>query len=174
MVDFGAKVAIASLFGGLVMDFYGPFTATQFAKYGRLLAEAPGSGFRDMNKLISTYFTNPDLNLREKLLDGNIPLKEKLRLIKLHLKSTLKNLKGPKRREFIIAVLALIYFLIDGNWGSFAFGLGKVQQFISQQDDIDDITSYLIELYKEYNAPYPKELIEIMPSELLDAMKNLK
>ena len=45
---------------------------------------------------------------------------------------------------------------------------------LGTEDDIDTIRKYIIESYREYNAPLPQELAEMLPDEIVKSITSIK
>jgi len=84
----------------------------------------------------------------------------------------LKNLKGSKRNQFILFVTATILFSVNGNFSLFAWFMERLRALIGTGDD-DSLRDAVIEIYLEYNAPLPKELVEDLPEEIIQSIKSL-
>lgn len=99
-------------------------------------------------------------------MEKNISNKEKCELIMLKVQYALKNLKGKKRVTFIAATIALLVFFLGNGTLVFAYFMANLRELLGGEEDQDSIKSYIIEIYREYNTPLPKELITQITNKL--------
>jgi hypothetical protein len=99
-------------------------------------------------------------------LEKNISNIEKCELIKLKVQYALKNLKGKKRITFITTTLALLAFFLGNETPMFTYFMASLRELLGVENDPESIKSYIIDIYKEYNAPLPQELITQIANEL--------
>mgnify|MGYP001820863080 CR=1 FL=1 len=64
-----------------------------------------------------------------------------------------KKLKGSKRQQFILFVIATILFSVGRNFTLFAWFMDRLRMLIGTGDDADTIREHVIECYREFNAP---------------------
>lgn len=177
VVDFGVKIAIASAIGSTIWSGTADNAAATIATYGTAILNAPGKKFAKLvNKLRGI---DPKYNdIKELLLDKNLTLAEKLELLKIKIEQTIKELKGVKRTKFILFVIAALLFFFGGgqfipagNSAAFAALMERLRALVGVNDSDEDIRKALIEVYYEYNAPLPQELI---PQAIKDAINGIE
>ena len=95
-------------------------------------------------------------------------------MLKIKIESALKNLKGSKRKQFILFVIATILFSVGGNFALFAWFMERLRALIGTNDDVDTIREFIIDSYKEFNAPLPQELVENLPDEIIQSITNIE
>ncbi len=99
--------------------------------------------------------------MSEILLDRNLSVKDKLELVKIKVEQTIKNLKGTKRTKFILFVMAtLIFFFggqLSGSVSAFTALMERLRALLGM-DGEENLKGALIDVYREYNAPFPEEL----------------
>lgn len=173
MVDFPIKVAIAGAVGASIWSETADNAAAQLAKYGSAMLSAPGRRFSRLYTRIRGIDPQYSMDIREILFDRDLTNNEKLELLKIKIESVLKNLEGPKRKQFILLVIAAILFSVGGNFALFAWFMERLRTLIGTEDDADTVLPYIIECYKEYNAPLPKELTEALPEEIIKSITNI-
>jgi hypothetical protein len=172
--DFAIKVAIG---GGVWASIWGQTAdnaAGQLAKYGSAILSAPGKKFVNLYSRIKGIDPQHSLDIREILFDKELTNRDKLELLKIKLENVLKNLKGSKRRQFILFVIATILFSVNGNFALFGWFMDRLRALIGKNDDIDTIREYVIESYREFNAPLPEELADVLPEEIVKSITNIK
>ena len=89
------------------------------------------------------------------------------------MESVLKNLKGSKRKQFILFVISTILFSVGGNFALFAWFMEGLRSLIGTGDDVDIVREYILECYREYNAPLPQELAEVLPDDIIKSITNI-
>ena len=143
--DFGLKGAV----GGAIYSYVCPNTANGvvsfLAKYSSAIIMTPGHKLIRLVKRIKRVTPSYTKEIKEILFNNNITNQDKWELIRLKVKLALKHLKGSKRRQFILFLIALLLF----NGG------GSV-------DDFDNIQDYVVEYYQEYNTTLPREVVETL------------
>ena len=107
------------------------------------------------------------------MFDHELTNQDKVELLKIKLEHVLRNLTGSKRKKFILTVIALLLFSVGGNFALFVWFMERLRALIGANNDADTIIEYVIESYREFNAPLPKELIESLPEELLNSITNI-
>lgn len=90
------------------------------------------------------------------LLEKIISNEEKLELIRKKIRDALKNLKGKRKAIFLAA--ALLLFLLGYGTPAYSFFMAGLREFLGGEDDLDSIKDYLVDIYQEYNAPFPEQL----------------
>ena len=171
--DFAIKTAIAGAVGASIWSETADNAAAQLAKYGSAILSAPGKRFVRLYDRIKGINPQHSIEIREILFDSELTNKDKVELLKIKIDSTLKNLKGSKRKQFILFVIATILFSVGGNFTLFAWFMERLRALIGTGDDADTIREYVIECYREYNAPLPQELAEVLPEELIRSINNI-
>jgi hypothetical protein len=173
LTDFGVKVAIGGAVGASVWNESADLASAQLVKYGSAILAAPGKKFFRLLKRIKGINPEHSQAIKEILLDKDLTNEEKLELLKIKIESVLKNLRGSKRNQFFLACIAMIAFCIGNNFVLFAWFMERLQALIGTGDDVDSIRQHIIEVYQEYNAPLPRELVENLPEEIIQSIKNL-
>lgn len=170
--DLGLKVAIV---GGVSATIWGDNAdnaAALIIKYSKTIAMAPGKKFvRIVNKLRKINPNYPS-EIKEILLDRELGNEEKWEMLKVKIEYALKNLTGRKRRQFILTIIALIAFTVGTNFVLLAWFMERLRSLLGNEDNLDGVQEYLIEIYQEYNAPLPEELATILPDELITKIRN--
>lgn len=89
-----------------------------------------------------------------------------MEFLKLKIDYALKNLKGKKRKQFILLLVAILTFFYGNNIVGFTWLWERIREFIGCEDDAETIKEYIISIYHEYNAPLPEELVVKISDEL--------
>lgn len=173
MNDFAIKTAIAGVVGSSIWSETADNAAAQLAKYGSAILAAPGKRFVRLYSRIKGIDPQHSIDIKEILFDHELTNKDKVELLKIKLESVLKNLKGSKRKRFILLVIATVLFSVNGNFALFAWFMERLRALIGTGEDADTIREYVIECYREYNAPLPQELAEILPDEIIKSIHNI-
>ena len=166
MVDFGIKVAIGGAFASSIWSESADKAAEHIARYSTAILAAPG---RKIGRIVQRLKgINPDHteDIKEILLDKNLTLEEKMEFLKLKIDYALKNLKGKKRKQFILFLIAILTFFYGNNIVGFTWLWERIRGFIGREDDAETIKEYIISIYQEYNAPLPEELVVKISDEL--------
>lgn len=179
VVDFAVKAAIAGAIGSTIWSNTADNAAGVLAKYSSVMLSAPGKKFAKLvNKLRRVDNIDKKYqDVKELLLDKNLSVSDKLDLLKIKLEITLKELKGVKRTKFILFVIAALLFFFgggklipSGTCSIFTALMERLRALL--QDDTDEaVRKALIEVYLEYNAPLPQELI---PQPIKDAINGIE
>lgn len=172
VVDFALKSAIAGGIFATIWSGTADNAAKQLAKYGSAIVTAPGNKFKGLYKRLKGLNLEHSEDIREILLDKDLTNLEKVELLKIKLQQAFKDLKGSKRKKFILFVIATILFSVGGNVGAFAWFMDRLRALIGTDDD-DSLKKAIIEVYQEYNAPLPKELVEDLPVEILESIRSI-
>ena len=69
-------------------------------------------------------------------------------------------MKGAKRIQFLTFVLAIAIFFFGKSFPFVAWVMERLRALIGHDEEVEDVAKYLIEVYREYNAPLPRELAE--------------
>ena len=171
--DFGIKTAIVGAVGVSIWSETADNIAGQLAKYGSAILAAPGKKFVRLYNRIKGIDPQHSLDIKAILLDRELTNLDKLELLKIKITSVLKNLKGSKRKQFILFVIATILFSVGGNFALFAWFMERLRALLGTNDDVDSIREYIIESYREFNAPLPRELAEVLPEEIIQSITNI-
>jgi hypothetical protein len=173
MTDFAIKTAIAGAVGASIWAETADNAAAQLAKYGSVILSTPGKKFVSLYRRIKGVDPQHSIDIREILLDKELTNKDKVELLKIKIESALKNLKGSKRKQFILFVIATILFSVGGNFVLFGWFMERLRALIGTDDDVDTIRKYVIESYRQFNAPLPRELVEDLPDEIIQSITNV-
>jgi len=166
MKDLAFRVAFTGLVGSSVWYDTADNAVEQILKYTGAIVAAPGHKFIKIVKRFRNIDKNHALDIKEILLEKNISNREKCELIKLKVQYALKNLKGKKRVTFITATIALLVFFLGNGTPAFAYFMASLRELLGGGDDQESLKNYIIDIYSEYNAPLPEELITQIASEL--------
>ena len=171
--DFAIKAAIAGAVGASIWSETADNAAGQLAKYGSAMLSAPGKKFVRLYRRIKGVDPQHSMDIKEILFNNELTNKDKVELLKIKIESVLKNLKSSKRKQFILFVIATILFSVGGNFTLFAWFMERLRALIGTNDDVDTVREYVIESYREFNAPLPRELVEILPDEIIQSITNI-
>ena len=174
MSDFGIKAAIAGAIGASIWSETADNTAAQLSKYGPAMLAAPGKKFVRLYNRIKGIDPQHSLAIKEILFDKELTNNDKAELLRIKIDSVLKDLKGSKRKKFILFVIAAILFNVNGDVALFTWFMERLRALIGTNDDVDTIQKYLIESYREYNAPLPEELAKVLPDAIVKSITNIK
>ena len=166
MKDFAFRAALTGLVGSTIWSDTADTAVKQVLKYASLIAATPGSKFKNILKKLQRINNDHTLDIKEILLEKDISNKEKLELIILKVRYALKNLKGRRRAVFIATTIALLTFLLGNGTPTFTYFMTGLREVLDGKDDEDSIKDYIIDLYREYNAPLPEELVTMITNEL--------
>ena len=173
--DFAIKVAIVGGFGASIWSQTADNAAAQLAKYGSAILAAPGRKFSKLYQRIKGVDPQHSVDIKEILFDRDLTNHDKLELLKIKIETVLKKLRHSKRKQkqFILFVIATLVFSLWGNAALLTWFMERLRALIGHNDDVDSIREYLIEIYKEFNAPLPRELVEQLPSEVIQSITNV-
>jgi hypothetical protein len=166
MKDFAFRAAITGLVGSSIWCDSADNAVEQVIKYAGAIAAAPGHKFIKIVKRFRAIDNNYTLDIKEILLEKNISNKEKCELIKLKVQYGLKNLKGKKKATFITTIIALLVFFLGNETAAFSYFMAGLREMLGGNDDQDSLKGYIIDIYREYNAPLPEELITQIANKL--------
>lgn len=166
--DFAAKTAIAGAIGATIWGSTADEAAGALAKYGAAILNAPGNKFRKLfNKLKGIEHHERDI--REIILDKSLTVSDKLELLQIKVEQAIRELKGPRRVRFILFVISTLLFLFGGgalfeagNLVTFSALLERLRAFLGVESTEEDLKNALIEVYREYNAPLPEEIKQVI------------
>ena len=166
MQDFALRAAITGLIGSTIWSDTADTAASQVAKYAAAIVGSPGNKFRKILKKLQGIDADYTRDIKEILLEKNLSNQDKLELIKVKVQYALKDLRGRRRITFLLTLIALLVFFLGHGTPAFAYFMTGLRELIGKKDDEDSIKDYLIDIYKEYNAPLPEELITQITKEL--------
>jgi hypothetical protein len=157
--DRATKIAIISVFGTIIGNELHQEIISILLKSSPAILAAPGDKIR-LNSKVRRILQNTDLaDATEILLDNTLTNSDKLEFLKIKVKAILKGLKGKKRIYFIMTLLSLLIFLFGNSTPAFTFFWANLRELFGATDLSEDLDQYIIEWYKEFNAPIPEELI---------------
>nr|YP_009308935.1 hypothetical protein [Toxarium undulatum]AOS86678.1 hypothetical protein [Toxarium undulatum] len=168
------KAAIAGAVGASIWSETADNAAAQLAKYGSALLATPGKKFLRLYNRIKGIDPQHSLDIKEILLDKELTNQDKLDLLKIKIERVLKNLKGSKRKQFILLVISAILFSVGGNFALFAWFMERLRALLGTNDDVETLREYIIESYREYNAPLPQELAEELSAVIVESIPSVK
>jgi hypothetical protein len=58
-----------------------------------------------------------------------------------------------------MTTLALLTFFLGNGTPAFTYFMSGLREFLGGKDDQDTMRDYIVDIYREYNAPLPEELI---------------
>lgn len=167
MVDFGLKVAISSGFGATIWSEAADKGVEHLVRYSGAIIAAPGRKFAKIAKhLRGIDQMDQNLDIKEIVLDKRLSFAEKVELLKLKIDYALKNLKGAKRKQFILLLIAILTFFYGNNIVGFTWLWESLRGFIGRGEDAVAIKDLIITVYREYNAPLPEGILEQITNEL--------
>lgn len=159
MKDLALKTAFATV-------LWSDTAAGSLVLYAKAILAAPGSKLLKLAKKLRKLDPDFSVDIRELILDKSLTLDEKLKFIRLKINYAFNNFNGIKRKKALLLLLAVLLFLIGKGFGPYVFMLERLREFIGGEDDEETIRNYLIDLYYQYHAPLPEELISL-PDELI-------
>jgi hypothetical protein len=161
VVDFAVKVAIAGGIGATIWSNIADNAAANVVKFGTAILQAPGNKFKNFYVKVRGIDPQHTQDIREILLDKDLSINEKLELVRIKVEQTVKNLKGAKRTKFILFVMATLLFFfggsLTGNVAAFTALMDRLRALLGM-DVEGDLKGALIDVYFEYNAPFPEDL----------------
>jgi hypothetical protein len=166
MKNLAFRTACTGLIGCSVWGDTADNAVKQVIKYASAIAAAPENKFIKLIKKFRSIDDNYTLDIKKILLEKNISNEEKFELIKLKVQYALKNLKGKKRVTFIASIIALLIFFLGNGTLAFLYFMAGLREMLGGKDDQDSLKDYIIDIYREYNAPLPKDLITQIVEEL--------
>lgn len=150
VVDFSLKIAIAGAFTSSIWSESADNAAGHIARYSGAILAAPGRKLGQMARRLKGINLDHTKDIKEILLDKTLTLEEKMEFLKLKIDYALKNLKGKKRKQFILVLVAILTFFYGNNIVGFTWLWERIKVFIG----------------REYNAPLPEELVVKIADEL--------
>jgi len=166
MKDLAFRLALTGLVGSTIWSDTADTAVEQVLKYAGPIMTAPGYKFKNIVKRLRKIDNKYTLDIKEILLEKNFSNKEKLELIKIKVQYALKTLKGRRKAVFIMTTLSLLTFFLGNGTPAFTYFMAGLREFLGGKDDQDTIKDYLIDIYREYNAPLPEELITKIANKL--------
>lgn len=166
MVDFGIKVAIGGAFASSIWSESADKVAEHIARYSTAILATPGCKIGRIVQRLKSINPDHTEDIKEILLDKNLTLEERIEFLKLKIDYALKNLKGKKRKQFILFLIAILTFFYGNNIVGFTWLWERIRSFIGREDDAEAVKEYIISIYREYNAPLPEELLVKISDEL--------
>jgi hypothetical protein len=166
MKDLAFRVAFTGLVGSSIWSDTADTTTGQVVKYAGAIAAAPGTKLLKILKRFRGMNGNHTLDIKEILLEKNISNEEKFEMVKVRVQYALKNLKGKKRITFITTTVALLVFFLGNGTPAFVYFMAGLREMLGGRDDQESLKEYIIEIYREYNAPLPEELITQIANQL--------
>ena len=167
MVDFGLKVAISTGFSVTIWSEAADKGVEHLIRYSSAIIAAPGIKLAKIAKHFKGIDEiNQNLDIREIVLDKRLSFEEKVELLKLKIDYALKNLKGKKRKQFILLLIATLTFFYGNNIVGFTWLWERIRCFIGRGEDTEAIKDLIITIYREYNAPLPEGILEQITDEL--------
>lgn len=163
MVDFSIKAAVGTAVYATIWSETADNAAAQVTKYASAIVAALNRRLVKIVQKIRGVNPSYAMEIKEILFEKSLSNQEKLELLKIKIEYALKNLKGSKRKQFIWFIIATLAFFAGGNFPLFAWFMERLRTLIGKNEDIYSIHEHLIELYMEYNAPLPRELVEELP-----------
>ena len=130
--DFAIKTAVAGVVGASIWSETADNASRQLAKYGAAILSAPGKKFVRLYSRIKGVDPQHSIDIKEIVFNNELTNKDKVELLKIKIESALKNLKGSKRKQFILFVIAMILFSVGGNFTLFAWFMERLRALISQ------------------------------------------
>ena len=83
------------------------------------MLSAPGKKFVRLYRRIKGVDPQHSMDIKEILFNKELTNKDKVELLKMKMESVLKNLKGLKRKQFILFVIATILFSVRGYFADY-------------------------------------------------------
>lgn len=108
--------------------------------------------------LRDTQYANFE-EIKEILLNDALTTQDKIQFLMIKVKAILRNLRGIKRNYFILTLLSLLIFLYGNNTVAFTTFWSSLRQLFKSTPLSEDVDEYLIDWYREYNAPLPEHLL---------------
>ena len=173
MTDLGIKIAFGGAICSSIWSETADNAAAQLVKHGSILLAVPGKRFLRLYRRVRGIDPSYSMDIKEILLDKNLTNLDKLELLKIKIRSVLKNLKEYKRQQFIFFLIVMILFSVNGNVTLFGWFIKRLGALISTNESPNTILQYVIETYREVNAPLPRELSENLPDEIIKAINNI-
>jgi hypothetical protein len=160
--DRAVRISLTSFFITVIVNEFNESIVGGMIQSTPSILAAPNDKkkFLGLSKKIRNILGTPDIiELRELLLDKNLSPDDKLQLFKIKVLAILKTLHGKKRVYFIITIISFLIFIFGNNTPIFGLFWSSLRELFKANDFDQDIDVHLIEIYREFNAPLPEELI---------------
>lgn len=158
MSDFALKVGLVGLVSTTIWGSTVDTAAINIANFGKAILAAPGKKLMRCVQKIKGIDPQYPTDIKAILLDKELSNADKMELLRIKIEAAFRQYKGKKRTIFIKMLLALTVFLIGKSTPVFAYLVTLIKELLGDSE-IDDFKEHLIEVYYEYNAPLPEELI---------------
>ena len=161
ILDFAMKIAIGTGIASTIWSGTADSAASNVIKFGTAIIQSPGNKFKSLYKKLRNIDPQHNQDIREILLDKNLSVKDKLELIRVKVEQTIKTIKGTKRTRFILFVMATLIFFFGGQLTGSATAFTALMERLRallRMEDAEDLKNALIDVYRGYNSPLPKEL----------------
>lgn len=129
------KVTIAGVMGASIWAESADNAAALIVRYSKAIAMAHGNKLARIGKNLRRIDPEYTRDIQEILLDRNLGNPEKLEFLRLKIDYALKNLRGRKRTEFSLAVIAAIAFAVGTNFISSEDPLSKPGKYFRTGKD---------------------------------------
>jgi len=160
--DKAVRFAVFSTFLTIIGAEFNQQLIDALIKCSRSLLACPGDkirlSFKARKILRYSQYANLE-EIKEILLDEALTTSDKLEFLKIKVQATLRNLRGIRRKYFILALLSLLIFLFGNNTVAFTTFWSSLRQLFGATPLSEDVDEYVIDWYREYNAPLPEELV---------------
>lgn len=131
MVDFGLKVAISTGFGATIWAEAADKGIEHLVRYSGAVIAAPSRKLAKIAKLFRGIDQmDQNLDIKEIVFDKRLSFEDKVELLKLKIDYALKNLKGTKRKQFILLLIATLTFFYGNNIVGFTWLWERIRGFI--------------------------------------------
>ena len=158
--DFAIKVAIVSAVGVSIWQEAADQAVQSAVKYAGPIIAAPGKKVWHLANKIRGVDSQLQDSVKEIVFNQNLTVGEKAELLRIKVEYAIKNMKGAKRIQFLTFVLAIAIFFFGKSFPFVAWVMERLRALIGHDEEVEDVAKYLIEVYREYNAPLPRELAE--------------
>lgn len=162
--DLAIKVAIIAATGVTIWDEAADQAIAAAVKYAGPIVAAPGKKLWHLSKKIRGVDPKLQDSVKEIVFDSKLTAAEKAELLRIKVEYAIKNLKGAKRIQFLTFVLAIVVFFFGKSFPFVGWVMERLRALIGHDEEVEDVAHYLIEIYKDFNAPLPKELAEAIKS----------
>jgi hypothetical protein len=153
------------LFGTAIWQDTTENVASKIIKYAPAILSAPGQKFQKLREKLFQMDLDPTQyrpDLQALLLDKTLTVEEKLEILRIKVEYALKHLSGKRKFQFLATLLTLILFFMGSGTPGFAAFAGYLRELLGSTDNKNTIGEYLIDIYREYNAPLPQELDKLI------------
>ena len=163
--DLGIKSAIISAIGTAIAGELADGYLSTMLKFGTSIVHSPGTKFltaRNKIEELDLFQSEAETEIQKLLLSNNMTTKDKIHYVSVKVQEILKKLHGPKRKQFILFVLALLFFFFGGNsittHPSLTVLMESLRKMLGSDSELD-MRDALIDTYLEFNAPLPEDLV---------------